>query len=235
MAPPWSQATGAILRALAPLVGPSLSLAVVPAWHDQPLDARRDRALIELIQGSGGEVLLHGFSHRSDHVTGPVGLLTDRCNELDALALPAATARLRRGLDLLHDTLGAAPAGLVPPAWAPGPIDAAALRALGLSFLVSLRWATPAHGPRLPLATCSWDTDRAGLLAPLGEGLGRAVSWLQPAAVWHIVLHPLDLERGLLPRALNLISRLLARGLRPARWEQLWPDAPPSTHAAPPP
>jgi hypothetical protein len=222
VAPRWLGAVRTILDALSPRVGPALSLAVVPAWHDAPLDARRDRELLALVRAAGGEIHVHGLTHRAERARGWVGVLTAGSNEFSGLSRGDALERVARASGLLA-ALELRPTGLVPPAWSPGPLDAAALGGLGLDHLITLFSARSASGARAPLATVSWDTDRAGLLAPLGEALGVAAGVVVPHAIMHIVLHPADVGRGLLPRALARIDRLLGEGRRPARWSTLLP------------
>jgi hypothetical protein len=121
---------------------------------------------------------------------------------------------------LLAELLGVAPVGAVPPAWDPGPLTLDALAAAGLPLQVGL-FRARSPGRRVPLATCSWDTDRAGLLAPLGEALGRAIGAAYPSALHHVVLHPLDARRGWLRRGLARVDALLDRGYRPAHFAEL--------------
>lgn len=220
VAPVWAPEVRVILAQLAPRLGGSFSLAVVPAWHGRPLDAGQDRAFLEQIRGSEAEVLLHGYTHEAPRRAGLLGWLTGGQNELGALPAAEALARLSRGRTLLAELLGVAPVGAVPPAWDPGPLTLDALAAAGLPLQVGL-FSARSPGRRVPLATCSWDTDRAGLLAPLGEGLGRMIGVACPSAIHHVVLHPLDARRGWLQRGMARVEALLDRGYRPARFSEL--------------
>lgn len=220
VAPVWAPEVRVILAQLAPRLGGSFSLAVVPAWRGCPLDAGHDRAFLDRIRGSGAEVLLHGYTHEAPRRGGLLGWLTGAQNELGALPAAEAQGRLSRGRALLAELLGVAPVGAVPPAWDPGRLSFEELVAAGLPLQVGL-FAARAPGRRVALATCSWDTDRAGLLAPLGEALGRVIGAAWPSAIHHVVLHPLDVRRGWLQRGLARVDALLAQGQRPAHFSEI--------------
>lgn len=220
--PCWRQEIEAILAQLRQRLGSTFSLAVVPAWRGTPLDAINDRMFLATIRKNEAELLLHGYTHQT-HKNNPLGWLTGKQNELGGCSVEEASARLLRGRELLERLLEKPVVGAVPPAWDHGPMDIEKLHTIGIPRqvgLFSLRSARRSMG----LATSSWDTDRAGLFAPLGEASGRLLARTFPSLLPQIVLHPLDLRRGWLKRGLALIDLLLSRGQVPTRIEDLLPN-----------
>jgi hypothetical protein len=104
--------------------------------------------------------------------------------------------------------------GFVAPAWQPGPVTPALLNSCGLDYALGF-WSLDCAGTRLPLAVWSWDCGNIAALGLAGEALGWLRRALRPDAVPCVVLHPRDVTRGYLARALNLIRRLQTAGLRP--------------------
>ncbi|MFF0546416.1 hypothetical protein ACWEVD_04725 [Nocardia thailandica] len=207
----WERETEAIFAALAPLVGPRFSAAVVPCWHGLTLQRRDSR----LIAGRAGEVLLHGWRHRRERGRGPVSVLTGGADEFAGLRAEAAVERLRRGRDLVSSVFGCAVEGFLPPAFRRGPVDTASLIAAGLRYRVGWASARDISGRTVPLATTVWDVSPLADLSRVGAPVGRLVR-RRPGAVPVITVHPLDVRRGLLPAVVAEIEDLLRLGARPA-------------------
>ncbi|MFT5686552.1 MAG: hypothetical protein ACI8RZ_007508 [Myxococcota bacterium] len=87
-----------------------------------------------------------------------------------------------------------------------------------MDFVVHLDRLTHRTGSRR-LATFSWDVGPIRAVSRLGEGLGGLLA-LRPDSVPCVALHPADVTRGLLPRALRRIDALAATHT-PARFEAL--------------
>lgn len=201
-----------MLHALRPLVGRAVAAAVVPHWHGQPgINAE----LAALVREHCGEVLLHGCTHQTACWWHPLAVLTGQANEFSRLALPAALARLQIGRALLRRWFAAPVAGFVPPAWQSGPLNLPALARCGLHYGLYFSCCAATSGARWPLATWSWDTGRLAWPGLVGEWLGTARALLLPRAVPCVVLHPADVARGYLERALERVRMLLAAGRRP--------------------
>jgi predicted deacetylase len=212
LAPPFRREVERVCREVRALVGTSFSVAVTPRWRGEPLEPSRDRWLLDAAEGA--EVLLHGLTHRAPGPSGSIGWLTGGMNELGGLPVSRAVTRLEEAQARLL-ALGLQPVGSVAPGWDHGALRPRDLAGLGLGFAVDLfAVATPLRHVRL--ATRSWDNDRFGALALLGEVLGAAVERARPGAVPHVVLHPLDVRRGWLRRGLACVRQCLERGLRPA-------------------
>lgn len=202
-----------IAVALAPRVGRVISGAVVPCWHGRPIEGLGS-GFERFVSGVFGEVLQHGYTHRQDR-PGLVSLFTGRSDELAGLNREEVRRRLERGRELLRRALGVEPAGFVPPAWQVGWATTEELGECGFRYLATFSaiWAT--RGPKIPLATWSWDWGVLGSLGRVGQRFGEFSSWIRPEALPCVVLHPADVGRGYLPRALEVIDRLLGLGRTP--------------------
>jgi hypothetical protein len=208
-----------VFAALRPLVGDAVSAAVIPkpegmAW---PTDAAAD-ALRRALHQTKGEILLHGLTHRRRWSLDPLSWLIGRSDELAGLSRAQVLDRVREGLETIHAEIGRNVCGAVPPGWRSGCLGEA-LGTLGLSFLIGMCALVTAAGRRRALATWSWD---AGPVAALGWPLEWAgCTMARGAATPVVVLHPADVQRGFLPRALRRIQRLLEEGHVPVSFEHL--------------
>ena len=213
VAPAFLPQLASIAEALAPRVGRQLAGAVVPCWQGRPIEGPGD-GFGRFVAGAFGEVLQHGYTHRQDR-PGVLSLFTGRSDELVGLPREEVRRRLGLGRELLRRALGVAPAGFVPPAWQVGRATAVELGGGGFRYLATFGAIRAAGGPTIPLATWSWDW---GVLAPLGrvgQRFGDVYSRLRPAALPCVVVHPADVDRGYLPRVLEVVDRLLGRGRTP--------------------
>jgi peptidoglycan/xylan/chitin deacetylase (PgdA/CDA1 family) len=208
-----------VLDALEPLVGAVVSAAVVPkpggvAW---PMGAAAD-ALRRMLHQSASEVLLHGLTHRRAWSLDPLSWLIGRCDELAGLSRVRVLDRAREGLETMQTAIGREVRGAVPPGWRSGYLGEL-LGELGLSFLVGIHALVTASGKRQALATWSWD---AGPIAPAGWLLECAGALLaREAATPVVVLHPADVRRRFLPRAIRRIRLLLDEGGVPVTFAHL--------------
>lgn len=208
-----------VLDALRPLVGNAVALAVTPkpdglAW---PTGTATDK-LRRVLDESAGEVLLHGLTHRRRWSLDPLSWLIGRADELVGLPRAQVLARTREGLEVLRTRVGREVRGVVPPGWRSGYLGEL-LGALGLSFLIGMGTLVTASGTRRALATWSWD---AGPVAAAGwmlewAGSARARGTATPV----VVVHPADVKRAFLPRALKRIRQLLDDGRVPVSFEYL--------------
>ena len=202
-----------ITEALVPRVGRDLAGAVVPCWHGRPIEGPGGR-FERFVAGTFGEVLQHGFTHRQDR-PGLLSLFTGRSDEFVGLPREEVRRRLGLGREMLRQSLGVEPAGFVSPAWQVGWATVEELGRSGFHYLATFGAIRAASGPTVPLATWSWDW---GVLAPLGrvgQRLGDFQLRLRPAALPCVVVHPADVDRGYLPRALDVVDRLLELGRTP--------------------
>lgn len=215
-----------ILDALRPLVGYAVAMAVTPkpdglAWPTGTATDSLRRALHE----SAGEVLLHGLTHRRRWSLDPLSWLIGRADELVGLPRAQVLARAREGLEVIRARVGREVRGAVPPGWRSGHLGEL-LGALGLSFLIGMGTLVTASGARRSLATWSWDAGPVAAAGWILEWAGSAMA--RGAATPVVVLHPADVKRGFLPRALHRIQLLLNDGRVPVSFESLaanmeWP------------
>jgi hypothetical protein len=108
--------------------------------------------------------------------------------------------------------------GAVPPGWRSGYLGEL-FGELGLSFLVGMCALVTASGKRHALATWSWDAGPVALAGWLLEWTGSAMA--HGASTPVVVLHPADVNRGFLPRAIRRIRLLLDEGCVPVTFERL--------------
>jgi hypothetical protein len=205
------------LAALRPLLGATVSAAVVPAatgasWGTAGPELRQALQPVER--------LLHGFSHCRPRSMSLLSHLSGRCDEFAGLSPAEAGRRLSDGQMVMAEVFGRTADGFLPPAWRRGSIGAGTLARGRMSFLVDYGAVESVSGRRIPLATYSWDWGPASLLGRLGSAAGRLCA-LRAGAVNVIALHPEDAARGYLSPALDMIRRFLDRGFIPARFAEL--------------
>ncbi len=205
--PRFSAELRTIFAALRQRLGAAWSAGVVPLPDGRPWS---DRSLLAALSES--EVLLHGCTHRRRRRS-PIAWWLGGADELVGLTASQAAARIAQGAAALADLTGAPPRGFLPPAWRMG----RASHPAGLDFVVRIDRLTHPGGSRR-LATFSWDVGPRPASA-LGEGLGGLLS-LRAGAIPCVALHPADVSRGLLPRALRRIDALSAAGT-PTRFKAL--------------
>jgi len=195
--------------------------AVVPCWHGERLSGSA-RGFVEWVKVEFGEVLLHGYTHhRADH-GGAIGLLTGNANEFTRMGTCEAIKRLRCGQAILAEVFGQPANGFVPPAWQRGPITSSVLVVSGFRYSVGFTGVESVEGERIPLCTWSWDAGVFGPLGVAGEAVGSVLTAVHPEAVPCVVFHPLDVERGFLPRGMALVKKFLAEGRRPVTFGNLF-------------
>ncbi len=218
----------AILDALSPRVGCKLVGAVVPRWHGLPLgsdEADPGARFLGLVRSAFGEVVQHGYTH---HQAGPglISFFSGRSNELGGLSVAEIRHRLGHGREILGQALGIEVAGFIAPAWQAGHATPAELSRLGFRYQVGFDAIRPVDSPPIPLATWSWDWGIVAMLGRAGECFAGGYSRLRPDALPCVVVHPIDVERGYLPRALRVIDRLRLQGRSPVTFAELAPRPP---------
>jgi predicted deacetylase len=213
VAPAFLPQLARIAEALAPRVGREVACEVVPCWHGRPIDGPGG-GFERFVARAFGEVLQHGYTHRQDR-PGVLSLLTGRSDELVGLPRQEIRRRLGLGRELLRRVLGVAPAGFVPPAWQVGRVTTRELGGCGFRYLATFGAIRAASGPTIPLSTWSWDWGVLGLLGRVGQPFGDVYWRIRPATLPCFVVHPADVNRGYLPRVLEVVDRLLGLGRTP--------------------
>jgi predicted deacetylase len=120
---------------------PRLAMLVVPDfWNEAPLSRSPYRQKLRAWSDRGVEIFLHGWSHR-DNNTHPgipnrlkARFLSAREAEFLDLAPDEASARLRKGRDIVEDAIGRRVTGFVAPCWLYGEGALQALRDEGFSL-----------------------------------------------------------------------------------------------------
>jgi predicted deacetylase len=221
VAPAFLPELARIAEALRPRVGREVAGAVVPCWHGRPIDGSGSR-FARFVARTFGEVLQHGYTHRQDR-PGVLSLFTGRSDELVGISGQQVRNRLGLGRELLRRALGVAPAGFVPPAWQVGRMTTQELSGCGFRYVTTFGAIRGANGPTIPLSTWCWDWGVLGLLGRVGQRFGD-MSWrIRPATLPCVVVHPADVDRGYLPRAVGVVDRLLALGRTPGLFSEFLP------------
>lgn len=202
----------AIFDALRPLVGNRVSAAVIP-YPDGRDWPPWSTGFSAFIKDRTGEILLHGLTHRRVGSRSLFSWVIRHCDEFATLAPGEAESRLHAGREKLAALFGIRPRGFVAPAWRPGALTPAMLESAGIEYRVGFRNILRS-GLRIPLATCSWDWGRLGVTGWPGEFLGDLLR-LRRGAIPCIVIHPADVGRGFLRRAVRRIESLATQGGRP--------------------
>ncbi|MCX7047991.1 MAG: DUF2334 domain-containing protein [Candidatus Sumerlaeota bacterium] len=220
VAPLYAGEIATILQSLNSLVGPRVSLAAVPRFHGQSWSAE-DRELIQCIKGNSEEILQHGYTHERDQGCGVISALTRHSDEFAALSGQEALQRMRTGQAILQSAFGAPIAGFIAPSWRLSAGSRHAIWEAGYLFCANYGSIQRADGGGIPLATLSWDWGRISALGIAGEFAGRLRQKINRRAIPCVVIHPLDVRRGFLKRAITFIERLLSQGAQPALFEEI--------------
>jgi predicted deacetylase len=211
--PIHAHAIQAILAALEPLVGKTVSAAVVPNWHGSLFDAKLDFA--GWVAREFDEILLHGWTHERAAGRGVVSYCTSGSDEFAGLGQDETSSRLRRGQDQLTRLFGHRSAGFVPPAWQRGCIDREALRLHGLQFLFGYMAIEFVDGTRIPVSTITWDVGRFRQLGYVAASVGCALARVRGRSVRCLAAHPVDVSRGYLPRIVRTVDFWIRSGSTP--------------------
>lgn len=210
-----------ILGAVNPLVGDRVSAAVVPCWRGNPLgEAAGDVDFLEFVSKGFGEILQHGYTHHHDG-HGLISYLSGRSNELRGLTEHDTRARLAKGRERLRRLMRTSIAGFVAPAWQMGRASPDLLRDLGFRYSLGFSSGLVFGGPTTPLATWSWDWGILPGSGWFGAWLGTCALAIRPRSLPCVVIHPLDVDRGWLPRALRLVEQLRSEGRSPVLFSEI--------------
>ena len=207
-----------IVDRLYPLIGRKMSAAVVPSWRgsSQGNSSHGYRRLLNIVE----ERLLHGWTHQSHFPYHPISLLTGRADEMRGLDCQTIIQRIDAGQAVFTELTNQPALGFVPPAWQL-PIRSVDLTSLQFVMRFGAIESCQNPGRVLRLATWSWDWGRLRWLSRGGALLGNVQQLVNPAAIPCIVIHPADVRRGYLRRAVQLIQTLQERGYVPTTATQL--------------
>ena len=211
--PAHSHGTRALLAALEPLVGNTISAAIVPNWHGTLFDAKLDFA--SWVAHQFDEILLHGWTHEREAGRGVVSYCTNASDEFMGLNHAETSSRLGLGQNQLTSLFGQRSAGFVPPAWQRGLVDRKTLCQHGLEFLFGYMAIDFVDGRRIPLSTITWDVGRFAPLGHVAESIGRALGRVRDRSLPCLAAHPVDVSRGYLPRIVRTVDSWLRSGRTP--------------------
>ncbi len=202
-----------LFAALEPLVGRSISAAVVPNWHGALFDT--ELGFAKWVMRQFGEILLHGWTHEREAGRGFVSYCTSASDEFTALSHDETSSRVRLGQNQLKNLFGHRSAGFVPPAWQRGLVDRKTLCEHGLEFLFGYMAIDFVDGRRIPLSTITWDVGRFGRLGYVAESIGCVLGRVRDRSLRCLAAHPVDASRGYLPRIVRTVDSWLQSGRTP--------------------
>jgi predicted deacetylase len=202
---------GCIVEQLERVVGRQMSAAIVPRWRGHCLGTA-NAAYRDLLRRFS-EHLLHGWTHQGSNRMRPLSLLTGAADEFWGLEEATILERLELAQADFRELTGKKAAGFLPPAWQL-PIRAARLSSFEFVMRFRRLESCRDRGRIHLLATSSWDWGRLGWLGYGGEWLGHLLRRTNRGAIPCIAIHPIDVRRGYLARALRLIAALVRNGYR---------------------
>jgi hypothetical protein len=215
-----------LLDLLAPFVGGSLAMLVVPNhWGDAPIVPGSAFATRLRAWADGGiEMFLHGFTHRDENVHKGAAnrvrarLMTANEGEFLSLSQSEASSRIARGRKLIEDLIGRSIDGFVAPAWLYGEGALAALHEAAVPIAENhFKVWSPASGEQLargPVIT--WASRTPARLA--SSLLAAAALRSAPIEVLRVGVHPPDVRHETLVRSIAKTMRIAAQGRRAARY-----------------
>lgn len=211
--PAHARETQMMIRDLAPLLGRRLSFAVVPNWYGEwPLTA--DPGYCRLVRESSDELLLHGYFHHRRQGSGPAALLTRSSDEMNGLNSEETHYVLDCGQRVFIEAFGEPARGFIAPAWQPGHVRPGSAQGPGLDYVLGFFSLESHAGPRMPLATWTWDCGRWGWLGHIGHGIGSLLQSLDRVPV--LAIHPRDIGRGFWPAIMRRTRELIDNGFEPS-------------------
>lgn len=196
------------------LVDTRIAAAFVPRWHGRALQ-RGDEQFASEVKERFGEVLLHGYTHRREQGRGLASLITGSSDEFNGLSVSATHERLAVGQEEFAEMFGSPAEGFIAPTFQRGHATPALLAEHGMQFSVGFGKLRIAGREALRLATWCWDLSPWRPAGYLGHGLGHMLMKTRPSALPCLALHPVDLDRRFIKRAVQLTKRLLDEGRRP--------------------
>ena len=231
VAPIYSEHVETFSRTLAPLIGNTMSAAVVPCWAGVPL-SEQDRPFLERVRRQYANIQLHGYEHFRPAGGGFVSAIAAGKDEMKGLDPAETDRRLGLGQEILTRCFGEPARGFIAPTYQPGHATPDRLAKFGIEYTVGYWDIMSSDGVRLPLGTWVWDVSPIKLLCRVGYRLGQMQYRFRSQALPCVVLHPLDLERGFLPQIERTVRRLLEADRIPVLPEAIGFGASPAPIAA---
>jgi predicted deacetylase len=230
VAPRFRREVDVFVETLSPLIGNAMTAAVVPCWGGEPI-TEQDRPFLDDVQRNFGNIVLHGFTHTRKIGHGLVSRVASGLDEMNGYTPEETDEYLDRGQEALARFFGERARGFIAPTFQIGHASPDRLARHGIDYTVGYRYAVDCLGRRLRLATWCWDVSPIRLLNYGGHWLGEFNYSLRRSAIPCLALHPLDLERGFLPRIVRTVNKLLRAGRSPILFESFGLTATPSVGA----
>lgn len=221
VAPRFQKEVDVFVETLAPQLGTAMAAGVVPCWAGEPL-VERDRPFLERVHACFGNLLLHGFTHTRPRGRGVVSVVASGLDEMNGLSPDETDKRLEDGQREMEHWFGSRAKGFIAPTFQIGHATPDRLVRHGMHYTVGYRNIFKADGGTQRLATWCWDVSPLRTLCHAGYWLGELQYRLRKSAIPCLALHPLDLERGFLPRIVQTVNKLLAEGRKPVLLEEAY-------------
>lgn len=218
VAPRFEKEVDVFIDALSPQLGTAIAGAVVPCWGGEPI-GERDRPFMQKVQSCFGNLLLHGYTHTRDRGRGVVSMVASGLDEMNGLTPAETDQRLSDGQQVMQRWFGVRAKGFIAPTFQIGHASPDRLARHGIDYTIGYRHVFAADGRAQRLATWCWDVSPRPLLCHAGYWFGELQYRLRRSAIPCLALHPLDLERGFLPRIRQTVTKLLDAGRKPILFE----------------
>lgn len=218
VAPRFEREVDHFVESLSPALGNMMTAGVVPCWAGEPL-TDRDRPFLERVQRGFGNLVLHGYTHTRQRGRGFVSRIAAGLDEMNGLSIEETDDRLSCGQQVMQKWFGEPARGFIAPTFQIGHATPERLARHGIQYTVGYRYLVDAQGQRLRLATWCWDVSPISVLNYAGHWIGELNYRLRQTAIPCLALHPLDLERGFLPRIMQTVKKLLEVGRAPVLLE----------------
>ena len=220
VAPIYAEHVATFTKSLAPLVGTTMSAAVVPCWAGVPL-CDRDRPFLDRVRADYANIQLHGFEHFRPGRGGLLSKIADGKDELNGVDPLETDRRLAAGQELLVRWMGRPASGFIAPTYNIGYATPERLAKFGIHYTVGYGQVVTSTDQRLNLSTWIWDVSPIRALCHAGYRFGEIQYRFRKRALPCVVLHPLDLERGFLPQIERTVQKLLRAGRQPVLLESM--------------
>lgn len=213
--PRFEQQIRRIVDALRPHLDRQWGAAIVPRWHGDSSE-NWSSDFLTFIKDTFQEIMLHGYHHRRSKGGGLVSLIAGGADEFNGLTLKETEEKLGLGQRAMVELLGQSANGFIAPTFQQGLLNSQLLAKYDIDFIVGFYETQFGDGRVYPLNSWCWDMGESRWLSRLGDLYSSFRYRLRgKRAIPQLTIHPVDIDRGYLPRIVELTQRLFDTGRSP--------------------